>query len=155
MTSTLGRGHRRGRGLQVNLPWEVSSAHHILGVLVPGSDSRKINSLTWFEKQWDWQQGYRKPRLCLWRAHTHICLLLKQSKGSKLKLSKTMSGFLWLYCCMPKPEPNALSGPAHPSAQLTLRWGLTWLREVCDFEGWNCSGLGKHLNRVRMATAAT
>jgi len=51
MTSILGRGCRRGRGLQVNLPWEVSSAHHILGVPVSGSDSRKINSLTWFENQ--------------------------------------------------------------------------------------------------------
>lgn len=60
----------------------------ILGTLTRWSNSEKMNLLSWFENQRDLPDGYKKPRLCSWRACVH-----EQSKGSRLKTPQGSSQF--------------------------------------------------------------
>ena len=81
--------------------------------------------LSWFENQWDGQWSCKKPTLCSWRTCTHTCSLLKQGRGSKMRLSGTLTSSLQLLQHAPQPEPqpepSVRSRPSCSVAQLHTR----------------------------------
>ena len=105
-----GRWHRKGGVLHSlwDPLWLVSSANHILGTPALRSDTGKMSPLSWFEKQWDWQQGCKKRRLHSWKAHT--CVLTYELRQRKWIETARDSGRI------PKTDPAC--APAHTSCPL-------------------------------------
>ena len=94
-------------------PWGARGSSHILGTPSLTSSTGKVTPLGSFEIQWGLQEGCRKPRLRLWRAHA--CSLLKQGAGSRLKLPGALACFPRPPVCAPwvcKPLPC----PSHAGA---------------------------------------
>ena len=86
------RSHRGGEGYQGlgDPPWGVRGLSHMVGTQALGSDTRKTSPLSWFGNQWDLQEGCKKPRLSLRRAHT-LVYSWKQGSGSRLTLPRTLA----------------------------------------------------------------
>ena len=70
-------------GSEIPWEWAVWTTYWV-GVL--GSNARRMSPLSWFKNQWDWQWGFRKPRLHSWRVHTCWLTPPKKCRGNRLKL---------------------------------------------------------------------
>ena len=75
-------------------------------------------SLSWFEKQWDQQEGCTKPSFSLQRMHTMPAYSEEQGGGSRLKPPSTLVSFPWLPECMPQPMLSTHSATPCSSAAL-------------------------------------
>ena len=71
-TWVLRRGHKRVRRSCRfrDPPWGASSSNHFIAHSPLGSNAGRMHLLRWFENQWNWQWGCKKPRVHSWRAHT-------------------------------------------------------------------------------------
>ena len=98
------------------------------------SETRSLSPLIWFENQWTDMWTVRS----LDSTHeecTHTWLLQKQAGGSRLKLPRTLAGFLQPSQRAPQPRTRALSNPSCSSVQLHTRVKAATAEERMQLRG--------------------
>ena len=77
-----------------------------------------MSPLSWLENQWDWEEGFKKPRLCSWRPHTQ----LPRNLASFLWLSQSLLWPRWLHGTVPHRERAAVAKRSKYLWGIELAW---------------------------------